>query len=234
MLLAPKKNRNKKGLLLSSPDIITTADDTSTKPVKSYGPVEVTGSSRSSRASTSSTASSSNSTTSPVPSDSTSHTTSSSRASYHNTLSEQLATLELGVEFKLDLRSEDLQVLNEIGSGNGGTVSKCLHLPTKAIMAKKVSSFSPILSSSKARTEFVSSSSRCHQVVHIATSPTIRKQILRELQIMHECSSPFIVSFYGAYLADPHICMCMEFMDKGFVFPSDLRPLERYAYLNSL
>lgn len=32
---------------------------------------------------------------------------------------------------------------------------------------------------------------------------------------MHDCSSPFIVSFYGAYLQDPHICMCMEFMDKG-------------------
>lgn len=32
---------------------------------------------------------------------------------------------------------------------------------------------------------------------------------------MHDCSSPFIVSFYGAYLQDPHICMCMEYMDKG-------------------
>ena len=32
---------------------------------------------------------------------------------------------------------------------------------------------------------------------------------------MHDCSSPYIVSFYGAYLSDPHICMCMEYMDKG-------------------
>lgn len=32
---------------------------------------------------------------------------------------------------------------------------------------------------------------------------------------MHDCSSPYIVSFYGAYLQDPHICMCMEYMDKG-------------------
>jgi len=35
------------------------------------------------------------------------------------------------------------------------------------------------------------------------------------LQIMHDCNSPHIVSFYGAYLSDPHICMCMEYMDKG-------------------
>ena len=63
----------------------------------------------------------------------------SHRSSYHNKLTEQLATLELGVEFKLDLRSEDLEVLSELGSGNGGTVTKCLHVPTRAIMAKKVS-----------------------------------------------------------------------------------------------
>ncbi|KAM0790501.1 hypothetical protein ACM66B_003375 [Microbotryomycetes sp. NB124-2] len=121
--------------------------------------------------------------------ESSSTTSSSVRSAYHNRLSEQLATLELGVEFKLDLKNEDLQVLEEVGSGNGGTVSRALHVPTKAIMAKKV--------------------------VHIATSDTTRKQIIRELQIMHDCSSPYIVSFYGAYLQDPHICMCMEFMDRG-------------------
>jgi mitogen-activated protein kinase kinase len=32
---------------------------------------------------------------------------------------------------------------------------------------------------------------------------------------MHECHSTYIVSFYGAFLADPVICICMEFMDKG-------------------
>lgn len=52
-------------------------------------------------------------------------------------------------------------------------------------------------------------------MIHIATSESTRKQILRELQIMHDCSSPYIVSFYGAYTSEPHICMCMEFMDKG-------------------
>ena len=47
-------------------------------------------------------------------------------------------TLEIGVEFKLDLRSEDLVVLKELGAGNGGTVSKVMHSATKVIMAKKV------------------------------------------------------------------------------------------------
>ena len=49
-------------------------------------------------------------------------------------------TLEIGVEFKLDLRSEDLIVQKELGAGNGGTVSKVMHAATKVIMAKKVRS----------------------------------------------------------------------------------------------
>ena len=41
------------------------------------------------------------------------------------------------------------------------------------------------------------------------------KLILRELQLLHDCSSPHIVSFYGAFLNDDTISMCMEFMDVG-------------------
>ena len=47
-------------------------------------------------------------------------------------------TLEIGVEFKLDLRSEDLIVIKELGAGNGGTVSKVMHATTKVVMARKV------------------------------------------------------------------------------------------------
>ena len=49
-------------------------------------------------------------------------------------------TLEIGVEFKLDFKTEDLIVLKELGAGNGGTVSKVMHAATKVIMAKKVRS----------------------------------------------------------------------------------------------
>lgn len=48
-------------------------------------------------------------------------------------------TLEIGVEFRLDLKAEDLIVLRELGHGNGGTVSKVQHSATKVIMARKVS-----------------------------------------------------------------------------------------------
>ena len=32
---------------------------------------------------------------------------------------------------------------------------------------------------------------------------------------MHDCNSLYIISFYGAFISDPNICICMEFMDKG-------------------
>ncbi|KAI9840618.1 MAG: MAP kinase kinase (MEK) [Thelocarpon superellum] len=99
-------------------------------------------------------------------------------------------TLEIGVEFKLDLRSEDLIVLKELGAGNGGTVSKVEHAATKVIMARKI--------------------------IHVEAKKEVRKHIVRELQVMHDCNSPHIVSFYGAFMNDSgDVIMCMEYMDCG-------------------
>ena len=43
----------------------------------------------------------------------------------------------------------------------------------------------------------------------------MRKQILRELQILNDCESPFIVGYYGAFLEKGDISVCMEFMSAG-------------------
>ena len=48
------------------------------------------------------------------------------------------AQLEIGIEYKLDLKPEDLEIVKELGSGNGGTVSKVRHISTGTIMARKV------------------------------------------------------------------------------------------------
>ncbi|KAG6816826.1 Dual specificity protein kinase fuz7 [Tephrocybe sp. NHM501043] len=116
-------------------------------------------------------------------------TASTRRNTYHATLSNTLANLDMNAEIKFDLRNEDLKDLQELGQGNGGSVKKVEHVPTGTMMAKKI--------------------------VLIDAKPSVRKQILRELQIMHDCKSKYIISFWGAFLADPNICICMEFMDKG-------------------
>ncbi|KAB2578801.1 hypothetical protein BFW01_g9595 [Lasiodiplodia theobromae] len=98
--------------------------------------------------------------------------------------------LEIGVEFRLDLRAEDLIVIRELGHGNGGTVSKVQHAATKAIMARKI--------------------------IHVEAKNEVRKRIVRELRIMHDCACPYIVSFYGAFQNESgDVVMCMEYMDCG-------------------
>ncbi|KAL0961170.1 hypothetical protein HGRIS_006142 [Hohenbuehelia grisea] len=111
------------------------------------------------------------------------------RNTYHATLSSTLANLDMNSDSKFELRNEDFKDLQELGQGNGGSVKKVEHVPTGKIMAKKI--------------------------VLIDAKPSVRKQILRELLIMHDCNSKYIISFWGAFLADPNICICMEFMDKG-------------------
>lgn len=99
-------------------------------------------------------------------------------------------TLEIGLEFRLDLRSEDLIPLKELGAGNGGTVSKVMHATTKVVMARKI--------------------------IRVDAKENVRKQILRELQVGHDCNSPYIVTFYGAFQNEARdIVMCMEYMDCG-------------------
>lgn len=42
--------------------------------------------------------------------------------------------------------------------------------------------------------------------------PQIRNQIIRELKVLHECNSPHIVGFYGAFYSEGEINICMEYM----------------------
>ncbi|KAH6674447.1 kinase-like domain-containing protein [Halenospora varia] len=98
--------------------------------------------------------------------------------------------LQIGIEYKLDLKREDLEVLKDLGHGNGGSVSKVRHTATNTIMARKV--------------------------IHVEANSEMRRRIVRELQIMHDTSSAYIVNFYGAFLSEnSDVVMCMEYMDVG-------------------
>ena len=116
-------------------------------------------------------------------------------------------TLEIGVEFRLDLHNEDLIFLKDLGAGNGGTVSKVQHAATKQIMARKVRI--RIWNIWHVLTKRL-------QIIHVEANREVRKRIVRELGIMHECNFPNIVSFYGAFMNESgDVVMCMEYMDVG-------------------
>ncbi|VTJ73480.1 Hypothetical predicted protein [Marmota monax] len=88
-----------------------------------------------------------------------------------------------------ELKDDDFERISELGAGNGGVVTKVQHRPSGLIMARKL--------------------------IHLEIKPAIRNQIIRELQVLHECNSPYIVGFYGAFYSDGEISICMEHMDGG-------------------
>lgn len=88
-----------------------------------------------------------------------------------------------------ELKDEDFEPICELGAGNGGVVNKVRHKPSCLVMARKL--------------------------IHLEIKPAIRNQIIRELQVLHECNSPYIVGFYGAFYSDGEISICMEHMDGG-------------------
>ena len=49
-------------------------------------------------------------------------------------------------------------------------------------------------------------------MIHLEIKPQLRKAIMRELEILHECNSPYIVGFYGAFYSEGEINICMEYM----------------------
>lgn len=42
-----------------------------------------------------------------------------------------------------------------------------------------------------------------------------KKNILRELKILRICQSPYIIKYYGSFINDNELFICMEFMDLG-------------------
>ncbi|KYN41466.1 Dual specificity mitogen-activated protein kinase kinase dSOR1 [Trachymyrmex septentrionalis] len=119
-----------------------------------------------------------------------------------DTLQARLEDLEMDEEQKKRLESflgqkekvgelcgEDFEKLGELGSGNGGVVTKVKHKKYGLIMAMKQ--------------------------IRLEVKPPIKKQIIRELKVLHECNFAHIVGFYGAFCSGGEICICMEYMDGG-------------------
>ena len=54
------------------------------------------------------------------------------------------------------------------------------------------------------------------QLIHLEIKPAVRNQIIRELKVLHECNSPYIVGYYGSFYSDGEISICMEYMVSWF------------------
>jgi len=83
----------------------------------------------------------------------------------------------------------EYEKIAELGAGNGGVVHCVKHKKTGIHMARKL--------------------------IHMDVKQAVLKQIVTELRILHECRSPYIVGYFGAYQCDSEINIFMEYMDGG-------------------
>ena len=102
-----------------------------------------------------------------------------------------------------ELCDEDFEKLGELGAGNGGVVMKVRHKKYGLIMARKVKHLFIIFHLSNQtrdqENEFNLNVYCDLQLIHLEVKPAIKKQIIRELKVLHECNFAHIVGFYGAF-----------------------------------
>ncbi|KAJ2020053.1 Protein kinase C signaling pathway involved MAPKK protein, partial [Coemansia sp. S610] len=91
------------------------------------------------------------------------------------------------------LSDENIKVMRKLGEGSVGTVHKIEYVPKRKIMARKLMAVYP--------------------------DATNHRQIMRELKLLKQCQSPFIVKYYGAYFSEDDdgqsIAICMEYCEGG-------------------
>lgn len=135
-----------------------------------------------------------------------------------------------GAGFKISL--DEVEILDELGKGNYGTVYKVRHARPKVPrfglgltgfrkQPTRTPSFTNVKQSSSA-SEVPTQNSSTGRVmamkeIRLELDENKFKTILKELVILHACTSPFIIDFYGAFFQEGSVYMCIEYMDGGSV-----------------
>ena len=87
------------------------------------------------------------------------------------------------------IQLEELQKLQVLGQGASGYVEKCIHIPSKTLIAVKV--------------------------IALTGNTTVNQQIKSELKVLHECQCPNVISSFGAFLHEGAVKIALEYMDAG-------------------
>lgn len=134
-----------------------------------------------------------------------------------------------GSVFKISL--DEVEKLDELGKGNYGTVYKVRHSKPRVPrfgpgLAGFKPSFTPGVPSSLPETPDSPVDPKAGGTTGLVMAmKEIRLEldevklgtILKELVILHECVSPYIIDFYGAFFQESAVYMCIEFMDGGSI-----------------
>ncbi|TVY61428.1 MAP kinase kinase PBS2 [Fusarium oxysporum f. sp. cubense] len=138
-----------------------------------------------------------------------------------------------GQTFSISL--DEVEVLTELGKGNYGTVYKVKHakrrvprfgqgLSRKPLPVQySQSDPSPIASAEDSAeglpdtTDGTTGTVMAMKEMRLELDDAKFTTILKELVILHECVSPYIIDFYGAFFQEGAVYMCIEYMDGGSI-----------------
>ncbi|KAF2642135.1 polymyxin B resistance protein kinase [Massarina eburnea CBS 473.64] len=134
-----------------------------------------------------------------------------------------------GMTFQISL--DEVDTLDELGKGNYGTVYKVRHSrprmrkPGQGLAGNKAAPGSPskknfdgediipVTIVANGGTGIVMAMKEMRLELDDAKFATI----IMELDVLHRCTSPYIVDFYGAFFQEGAVYICMEFMDGGSI-----------------
>lgn len=141
-----------------------------------------------------------------------------------------------GQTFTISL--DEIDVLDELGKGNYGTVYKVKHTrPRAPRFGQGLSNFkassrhsslsekddspsdtsSPISPATAGSSRTTSGVVMAMKEIRLELDESKFGTILKELVILHECVSPYIIDFYGAFYQEGAVYMCIEYMDGGSI-----------------
>ena len=131
-----------------------------------------------------------------------------------------------GQTFSISL--DEVEILNELGKGNYGTVYKVKHSKPRvprfgqglsgAKPAPLVHSYTdPTPTIAEVQADGTTGVTMAMKEIRLELDDAKFTTILKELVILHECVSPYIIDFYGAFFQEGAVYICIEYMDGGSI-----------------
>ncbi|KAI1392495.1 kinase-like protein [Hypoxylon trugodes] len=131
-----------------------------------------------------------------------------------------------GSVFRISL--DEVEKLDELGKGNYGTVYKVRHTKPRVprfgpgLAGFKSASLPGLPTGAQDKTDGETKTGSSGMVmamkeIRLELDEAKLTTILKELVILHECASPYIIEFYGAFFQESAVYMCLEYMDGGSI-----------------
>lgn len=134
-----------------------------------------------------------------------------------------------GSVFRISL--DEVEKLDELGKGNYGTVYKVRHTKPRlprfgpGLAGSRTASLPRYPSTASDKGDSLLDKMSGSNTGIIMAMKEMRLEldeaklttIIKELVILHECASPYVIDFYGAFFQESAVYMCIEYMDGGSI-----------------